>query len=258
MRFSKIKVAALLTGLVLVSSLAGCKGNQEASTQYVSPSFDNQTTEIPTMTDASTTDASLTDAIAEAASANDAASAGDADQLPASLSDALPMGTYSDDHRTYYNPLGNFKLSMAEDWQLMDADSVASTTDASVDEISNLWSGLKQPKDFETSFCAIANRQSTGSNIIISYLSPSAYLMPDLTAEKYLGMSVSRYENASVGTVKFLGQDYYFLDIPKNDSSVGRRVQLASDHDGLILIVTMTLQEDEELTDAFKLFDKIW
>ena len=82
--------------------------------------------------------------------------------------------------------------------------------------------------------------------------------MPDLTAEKYLGMSVSRYENASVGTVKFLGQDYYFLDIPKNDSSVGRRVQLASDHDGLILIVTMTLQEDEELTDAFKLFDKIW
>lgn len=259
----KGKIAAVLIAGMMLSLLAGCGNKQEESTQYVSPTFSPEENMDATFGDATGTDASLADAIREAASMNDAASATDAtgtDALPASLSDALPMGVYEED--TYYNPLGHFKVTVNEaEWRLFDAAGVASATDTSVDEISNLWSGLKSPYEAETSYCAIACEVRTGSNVIISYVSPSKNMMPDLTAKSYLSMALHRYAGASLGTVKFLGNDYYFLDIPKSESSVGRRVQLAMDcstgQGKLILLITMTLQEDEELTNALAMFQPI-
>lgn len=254
MKQFRVRTAELLIAGTLISLLSGCGSKKEATTEYISPSFNNETMSDASSSDASMTDASITDAIKAVATVTDATVT---DALPASYGDALPMGVYSNDGTDYYNSIAGFELVTDSSWKLYSKEQVASATDASLDDISNLWSGIKSPKDEETTYCAIANNITTGSNIIISYISPKAFLMPELNASKYLNMACSRYDGTSIGKVDFLGSEFSYLDIPKTSSSVGRRVQLASDQDGLILLITMTLQDSEELTDALSLFRRV-
>ena len=80
--------------------------------------------------------------------------------------------------------------------------------------------------------------------------------MPDYNSESFLKMVSSRYENYSLTKVTFLKKKYMCLDV-KEEAEVGRRTQFAIDNDGLIVLITFTLQEGTKLEDAIRLFDPI-
>lgn len=246
------EAAAVLTACLAAALLAGC-GKTQQSSAYVSPSFQNQQAEEASYGDASVSDATLTEAIRAAASAGDASVS---DAVPASLTDSVPMGVY--ENNTYYNGLAGFQLKTDEAvWYFYDADEVATATDVSVEDVKNYWTGLKSPYDGDTTYCAIAVNRNTGSNIVISYINPEKYRMPELTAEKYLQSSLSRHKGASLGEVEFLGNTYHYLDAPSEDETAGHRIQFALERKGLIVLITMTVQDEKELESMLEMFSPI-
>ena len=257
MKIAKERLAAILIGVLAFSMLSGC-GQQQEEEKYSSPSFEKHKAEVATTEDAEEVSASISDAIMMA-SYTDATltDAKEKSGVPASLTDALPMGVY--DGNVYYNGLAEFKLTVdGTSWKFYDAVNVASATGATEDYINNLWYGYKSPFDEETTYAAIAYNQNSGSNIIISYVNPKAYLMPDFSAENYLTMAAERYEGVKVSKVTFLRQKYYCLDIPKELSTVGRRTQFAIDKDGLIILITFTMHEEVSLEEAVSLFTPLY
>ena len=225
-------------------------------TPYSSPNFQNSMTEEDTEEVITKADASITDALMKASLSD--ASLSDADlEPPASLTDASIMGMYDDG--AYYNALAGFRITADyEDstWHFYDAAGVASATDASLDHVNNLWHGYKSPYNEDVSYAAILYNSVDGSNIIVSYINPEKYLMPDFNAQKFLGMAASRYDDYTLSYVAFLRKNYWCLDV-KEESEVGRRTQLAIDEEGLIVLITFTLQEETSLQDALTLFSPL-
>ncbi|SNU05280.1 hypothetical protein SAMN06297422_103137 [Lachnospiraceae bacterium] len=249
-------IAAVLVG-ILILSLVSCGNKKEDS--YSSPNFSEKKDKKYSEEMSSETDASITDAIMKGgikATMSDASSTDAVTEvLPASIDDAGEMGMY--EGNSYYNTLAGFKVTVDnETWKFYDAEGVASVTDSTPDEINNLWHGYRSPKDKEVSYGAIIYNTKDGSNIIISYVNPTAYLMPDYNSESFLKMVSSRYENYSLTKVTFLKKKYMCLDV-KEEAEVGRRTQFAIDNDGLIVLITFTLQEGTKLEDAIRLFDPI-
>lgn len=256
MKLSSRKLSAFLIMCMIIVCMSGC--GKEEEEPYVSPSFidsTESTTEdlVATITDASISDAlmiaSFTDATMTDASATDA--------IPASLTDALPMGVY--EGNVYYNLLAEFKITVDDnEWRLYDAAGVATATGATEDYVNNLWYGYKSPYDEDTTYAAIAYNVETGSNIIVTYINTESYQMPDFSAQDYLEMAAKRYDDLHVSNVIFLRQQYYCLDIPEDQSDVGRRVQFAIDKDGLIILISFTLHGEMTLEEAVTLLTPLY
>lgn len=258
MKITKAREAAILIGVLCLSMLSGC--GQEEEEAYSSPTFDTPTSEVATENDSEEVSASISDAISIASFSDATVTDGEsAPDIPASLTDAFPMGMYDDDNNVYYNKLAEFKISVdGNSWKFYDAVNVASATGATEDYINNLWYGYKSPHDEETTYAAIAYNKDTGSNIIVSYVNPEAYLMPNFSAKDYLGMAAERYSGATVEEVTFLGQKYWCMDVSEEETAMGRRTQFAIDKDGLIVLITITLQDSVTLEDAVKLMTPLY
>lgn len=250
------KLSAALICVMILGMLCGC--GEEEKDPYSSPSFSNGTRENGTESDSSETDASLTDALMLAsytdATITDASSS---DAIPASLTDAMIMGLYQDN--TYYNSLADFKITVdGNEWVLFDSAEVASATGATEDYVNNLWYGYRSPYDEDTTYAAIACHRATGSTIIVSYINPASYNMPDYSANEYLKMASAKYDDAAVRTVTFLGQKYECLDVHDVGSGIGRRTQFAIKRDGIIVLITFTMNEDIYLTDGVQLLSPLY
>jgi len=243
------RISAVLVIAMLLTLLTGC-GSEDEDSAYRSPNFDKgqSESEDDVAVDERST---LTDALAELAFTSQVDVVGAASQT-----DAYPMGIY--EASTYYNGLAGFSVTVDNvNWSFYDEAQVASVSDASEDDIINLWSGLKSPYDQKTSYAMIACKTSTGASIVISYINPELYLMSGLTAKEYLSMSLAAYEDVDVTTVTMLGDIYAALDVPASQSSVGRRTQFAIEKEGLIILITITTLEDDELTEALGLFSTL-
>ncbi|MBP3234004.1 MAG: hypothetical protein J6M65_06235 [Eubacterium sp.] len=248
-------IAAILIGTMIVS-LVSCGKEEEAP--YSSPNFSEKKEDSRKSEVLTEPDSSITDAI-EKAQKTDKASPGDAsatdaavEEVPHSVTDASAMGMY--DKNTYYNTLAGFMITVDnEEWKFYDAAGVASVTGTQVDDIINLWHGYRSPHDSDTTYGAIAYNTKDGSNIIVSYINPEAYLMPDFNSTDYLTMSSSRYESFTISKVTFLDESYMCMDV-KDEAEVGKRTLFAIDRDGLIVLITFTLQDETQLEDAVKLF----
>lgn len=252
----KKRIAGLMISLMLLSCLSGCGKKDEEP--YSSPSFSSGKKQESTEEEASQTDASLTDALAKA-SYTDAehSSASLTDAVPATLTDASPMGMYQDN--VYYNALAEFKITVDdENWKFFSADDVAKATGKSTDFINNLWYGYTSPQDYDTTYAAIASNVETGSTIIVSYINPAKYDMPEFTAREYLEMAANRYDDLHVRTVTFLAQKYECLDISAEKTNVGRRTEFAIDRDGLIILITFTMSPGMELEEAVELMTPLY
>ncbi len=244
----------LIFSLIFVS---GCGKKEEE--QYSSPNFQNAQKDFEYDEQATPLDASISDAIMMAsfgdASITDAQLSTQSDAL-ASATNASIMGYYEDN--TYYNALADFKIKVDDDeWKFYDAAGVASATNADLDYINNLWAGYKSPYDEGTTYAAIAYNTRNGSNIIVSYVNPSTYLMPDFNAQAYMKMASRRYIHYAISNVTFLGQKYSCLDVKDEMSVIGRRTQFAIDKEGLIVLITFTMQDEAPLEDAVRMLSPI-
>ncbi len=253
------KISSILIAILVLGSLAGCGKEDEA---YSSPSFKDGSSEEATEMDADEDIASISDALMIASYTD--ATVTDASELdaivsaiPASLTDALPMGVY--DNNVYYNGLAEFKISVDGDkWRFFNAEEVANATGTTKDYINNLWYGYKSPYDEETTYAAIATHVESGSTIIVSYVNPEKYNMPDYSAKEYLEMASGKYEDLKVRHVTFLGKKYEVLDIPAEQTNVGRRTQFAIKEEGIIIVITFTMDEDVLLEDAVGLLTPLY
>ena len=247
-RNKKSRLAAVLILCIILAVAGGCTRQEDEP--YSSPSFNDGHSSEEQAEDATPMDATLSDALM-VASFSDAypINASMTDAFPASLTDAYPVGMY--DGNVYYNGMAEFKITVdGERWRFYDAVEVASATGATEDDVNNLWYGYKSAYDLDTCYACIVSNKETGSTIIVSYVNPANYMMPDYTAKQYLSMMVDRYEDVTVRTVTFLGQTYECLDIPAEQTSFGRRTQFAIDKDGLIIIITFTMNGDARLDEA--------
>ena len=82
--------------------------------------------------------------------------------------------------------------------------------------------------------------------------------MPNYSSADYLKRVADRYEDVYVRNVTFLGQQYDVIDIPEEESDVGRRVQFAIDRDGLIILITFTIFEGTTLEEAVGLLKPLY
>ena len=250
------KISAILVAILILSALSGCGKKEEEA--YSSPSFSNGSSSEATETEAEEESASLTEALM-IASFTDSTST-DADKskdLAATLTDAPIMGARTD--KVYYNTLAEFKISLDEEgWEFYDAAEVATAIDATADYVNNLWYGYSSPYDEGTTYAAIAYHKDSGSSIIVSYVNPTEYNMPDYSAKEYLKMAAGKYEDLKVRTVTFLGDKYEVLDVPDEQSNVGRRTQFAIKKEGLIVLVTFTTNHDYKLENAIRLISPLY
>ena len=256
MFFLKKKTAAFMAAALILVSLAGC--GKEEKEPYVSPSFSNESDNNqkydPNEETASVTDATYGDAelMYDAEPRDEEMS----DELIASMSEPLEAGVYSGN--SYYNTLGGFEINVSDtDWAFYDAEGVANATGLTVEDVNNFWYGYKTTKDAETSYCCIAYDKKTGSNIIVSYVNPSVTLFPEITSDEYLEMALNRYEGLRVKRVKFMGNLWSCLDIPANQNPAGRRVCYAKKDKDVLVLVTFTMQDDQELSAAQELFTRL-
>ena len=259
MRFTRLyrtRIACIMIMCVMLVTFASCGAPEEEP--YSSPSFSNERKENATEEEASITDATLSDALMKA-SYTDAYPINEdiADAYPASMTDAYPIGSY--DGNVYYNGIAGFKITLdGENWRFYNASEVAAATGATEDDINNLWYGYKSVYDEDTVYACIASNKESGSTIIVSYVNPANYMMPEYTAKEYLSMMVDKYEGVSVRMVNFLGERYACLDIPAEQTKLGRRTQFAMDKDGLIVIITFTMNGDTPLEEAVGMLSPLY
>jgi len=252
----KKKISAILVAVLILSVLSGCGKEEEEA--YSSPSFSNGTKTDAATSEEEEEDASLTDALSIASYSDATVSDAEiSDELMATLTDAPLMGARTE--KVYYNTLAGFKITLDnEGWEFYDASQVATATDASVDYVNNLWYGYTSPYDEGTTYAAIAFNKESGSNIIVSYVNPTDYNMPDYSAKEYLQMAAGKYEGLKVRSATFLGDRYDILDVPDEQSNVGRRTQFAIKKEGLIVVITITTNNDYKLEDAVKLLSPLY
>ena len=100
-------------------------------------------------------------------------------------------------------------------------------------------------------------RKVTGSNVVVSYVNPSVTLYEDITAEDYLTMALNRYEGLIIKRVPFLGDQWACLDIPADQNPAGRRVCYAKRVDKIIVLVTFTMQDEQDLAEAQQIFTRL-
>ncbi len=252
----RVKIICALIMCMIFTGLSGC--GKEEEEPYSSPSFSNNYEQTSEEEEATITDATLTNALM-VASYTDAYPVNPevSGIFSATMTDAFPAGMYFDN--VYYNGLAGFKINVdGEIWSFYDAAEMASATDTTEDYVNNLWYGYKSVYEEDTTYVCIAANKKTGSNIIVSYVNPAKYQMPDYTAKEYLSMMVDRYEDVSVRTVTFLGEKYACLDIPEDQTAFGRRTQFAIDRDGLIIIITFTMNGDTPLEEAVGMLSPLY
>ena len=262
--------------LLLGAGLTAC--GSEPEQKYTSPTFNTETVKPGEKYTGDSTEA----ASAEPASLSEGDPI-DGSQTDVDLTQATIAGTY--DGNVYYNSFVGFAITVDGSlWKMYDAAGVALATGQTEDEVNDLWYGVVSPYSVKNMTCAIAYDSTSGTNLIVSYVTPKLYYMQDMTAREYLELSAGQYENATVTDYEYLGNTWSCLTVgdgseenseetteektdgenpdagnpdaenPSEDTArlegVGRRVQFAIRKDDLIVLLTYTLQGEDTLEDA--------
>ncbi len=244
------RLCGVLAFVMILSLCTGCGKKKEE--KYVSPSFDEKNTRESSW-DNSTVEADYNEA-----------SYGDAvlEEKRKAMNFRLPTPPNPDPYYAgYYSETAyaNTFLNLAFDgagseWYFYDTAKVAQATGQTEDEVINFREGIRKPTDYDTVYFAIMYTRTTASNIIISAINPEKYVMEGLSAGNYLQNVVNKYPGRTVSAAHFLGHDSFVIDIPEEETGVGRRVQYAYEQDGLIILITLTLQKEDKLEDILARF----
>ena len=70
-------------------------------------------------------------------------------------------------------------------------------------------------------------------------------------------MALNRYEGLIIKRVPFLGDQWACLDIPADQNPAGRRVCYAKRVDKIIVLVTFTMQDEQDLAEAQQIFTRL-
>ena len=238
------KIASVLIMAGMLMGLSAC-GEEEPEQKYVSPTFN---TEVVTQDGDKKIVATPEEIEAEKLelSTGDAVKGSD---LETDLSTSTTIaGTY--ENGDYYNPFIGIAIKTDVLWHLYDAKGVADATGLTEDEVNDLWYGVVSPYSVKTMTCAIAYKTDTGSNLIVSYINPKLYYMQNMSAREYLELSSRAYKDVEVKNVQYLGQVYAMVELPEEKEGDGRRIQFAIRKDDLIVLLTYTLQGEDELETA--------
>ncbi len=224
----KKRLAYILTGIMMIASLTSCgkedkKGGNEPATQKKTEASSTENTTEPGGDPIATgTDATSTDAVKNL------------------------MGYYK--HNEYINELAGFKVKVnGHSWVFYNSAEVAAAAGVEEQEIKDLWNGETSPYDKDMSFCMIAGNKSTGSNIIISYYYVNSELNKDTTAEYYLQVAANQTEGAEVKKITFVNRDFYALVIPPEKEGGFEQIRYATKVNGLIVVISFTIGENENI-----------
>ena len=242
-RRNRIAAVLIMTGLLL--GLPACTEKEPEEGKYVSPNFNtevvNRTEEGVPAPKETTEEREVVDS---PLSKGDPVNIADLENVP--NTETTIAGSY--ENGSYYNPFVGFAIQGDTVWRLYDAAGVAEATGLSEDEVNDLWYGVVSPYSVKTMTCAIAYKQDTGSNLVVSYINPKLYYMQNMTAREYLELSARSYKDVEVQDVNYLGQTFSSISLP--DEGEGARTQFAIRVDDLIVVLTYTLQGDDTLEDA--------
>lgn len=165
-------------------------------------------------------------------------------------------GSYPDSN-TYVNDFFGFTVKLdGGNWKFYDSEGVANAAGLETSTIDNFWDGNISAYDNEISYCAIGYNGQTGTNIIVTYFNPAKYNMSDLTAYDYLKLSADSMEGSEYDNATFLGDSTYAKLIPPVDEEKGYYQEMyAKDKDGLILMITFTVMNGEDINDVISFFE---
>ena len=223
----------------MAAALSSC-GNEKKKKSSTVPSTQGSTTatvteastEQPTENVATGTDATSTDAVKN------------------------PMGYYKGNE--YTNELAGFKVKVnGHSWVFYNAAEVAKAAGVEEQEILDLWTGVKTPYDQPLSFCMIAGNKTSGSNIIVSYYYVNSELNKDTSAEYYLEVAAQQAGNLEVKKVNFVDKEYCALVIPPDKEGGFEQVRYAVKEKGLIVVISFTVGENEDIDTLESMFSPI-
>ena len=191
--------------LLLGAGLTAC--GSEPEQKYTSPTFNTETVKPGEKYTGDSTEA----ASAEPASLSDGDPI-DGSQTDIDLTQSTLAGTY--DGNVYYNSFIGFAITVDGSlWKMYDAAGVAAATGQTEDEVNDLWYGVVSPYSVKNMTCAIAYDSTSGTNLIVSYVTPKLYYMQDMTAREYLELSAGQYEHAAVTDYEYLGSTWSCLSV---------------------------------------------
>jgi hypothetical protein len=162
----------------------------------------------------------------------------------------ITPGSYEGED-TYINESFGFKMSLASDkWSFKTAEEIASDTGKSKADVDGVWSGEISPYTQSISYLAIAYNEETGSNIIVSYMCPALnQLETYLTSEEYVTKAAENYDGADTGKTDFAGETWDYLE--RNDLTDASQKILARSQDGIIVMITFTVVDQENCEGMF-------
>ena len=191
--------------LLLGAGLTAC--GSEPEQKYTSPTFNTETVKPGEKYTGDSTEA----VSAEPASLSEGDPI-DGSQTDVDLTQATLAGTY--DGNIYYNSFVGFAITVDGSlWKMYDAAGVAAATGQTEDEVNDLWYGVVSPYSVKNMTCAIAYDSTSGTNLIVSYVTPKLYYMQDMTAREYLELSAGQYEHATVTDYEYLGSTWSCLTV---------------------------------------------
>ena len=158
----------------------------------------------------------------------------------------------------YYNYLTNTLITTNGDsWRLCDSEEIAEYTGVDADKIKAFKDGEISAADNEVSYCAMAYNYNTASSIAVYYFNPAYYNISNMTAEQYLEIIASQYENVEKSKVEFIGQSYAMIDIPASDER-NRMVEYAIEKDGLLYCIAISLKDDMTYEEAASIIGTVY
>ena len=158
----------------------------------------------------------------------------------------------------YYNYLTNTLITTNGDsWRLCDSEEIAEYTGVDADKIKAFKDGEISAADNEVSYCAMAYNYNTASSIAVYYFNPGYYNISNMTAEQYLEIIASQYENVEKSKVEFIGQSYAMIDIPASDER-NRMVEYAIEKDGLLYCIAISLKDDMTYEEAASIIGTVY
>jgi hypothetical protein len=171
----------------------------------------------------------------------------------ATESDATEITPGSFDGDTYINESFDFKLSLAanDEWSFKTTEEIADGTGEKLSDIEGVLSGEISPYSQSISYLAIACNEETGSNIIINYMCPAVNgLDTYMTAEEYLTKAAESYDDAKTGKANLAGSEWDYLE--RTDLSDANQRIYAKSSNGIIVMITFTVTDDEDCVSMFK------
>jgi hypothetical protein len=163
----------------------------------------------------------------------------------------ITPGSYEGDD-TYVNESFGFKMTLpSEKWSFKTAEEIADGTGDDVSDVEGVLSGEISPLTRSISYLAIACNEETGSNVIITYMCPAMnQLDAYMSSEEYVAVAAENYDGAKTGKQSFAGENWDYLE--RTDLTDASQKILARSTDGIIVMITFTVVDDEDCEGFFR------